>query len=129
MKYYSTDTNHSEIVKGLEGCGVSVMDNADSGRGRLDIITHFDLTCCIEIKFGARAEFKRKQLEFLANWKGLCGYVRNFDEALKLAKRPEDYALTAKQKLKILQWLARNPSRKTVLVSTFEKEAFGIIKI
>ena len=101
------------------------MDNADSGGGRLDIITHFDSTVCIEIKFGEKAEFKRKQLVFLANWKGFCGYVRNIEQALDMAKYPEKFALTEKEKLKISGWLARNPEKKTVLVKTFEMEAFG----
>lgn len=123
MKYYSVDKNHKEIVDGLRKHGVAVINNSDSGKGRLDIATHFNLTCFIELKYGKAAEFKRSQLEFLANWKGLCGYAMNFDEALRLAKYPEDFALTNKQKLKILQWLVRNPDRKRVLVSTFEKES------
>lgn len=125
---YSVDTNHKEIVGGLRAAGFTVMDNADSGSGRLDIITSkrgFH-TVCIEIKFGDAAVFKRSQLKFLSEWAGLCGYVKDFQSALNLAREPQRYALTEQQQHAIKVWLYKNPTVEQVIVSTFEREAFGI---
>lgn len=102
----SKDGNHKQIVDDLEKVGVTVLDLSGAGNGILDIITHYHKwTTLIEIKFGEKAEFKRKQLELMAKWTGFVGFASDFDQAHRLAKEPQIYAMTPAQKYRLSQFL------------------------
>ena len=126
---YSKDANHNSIIDDLKLYGVWVLDCARFGDGISDSITWFqNKTVFIEIKFGKKAEFKRSQLVFMSMCRAYVGYVKNFEEALNLARYPEQYALDQSRKDKIAGFLKRWDGKR-ILVSTFEKEIFkGTIK-
>lgn len=97
------DKNHREIVDGLCKAGIAVIDLADAGEGVADIVTHYGgNTVFIEIKAQKDAKLKKKQIYFLATWKGHCGIAQTFEEAKNLAVVPEWHALSEKQKEKLL---------------------------
>lgn len=122
MKYAKRlDANHTDIVHSLEKVGVCVLDLSGAGNGILDLITHHSHTVLIELKYGAKAELKKSQMELLSRWTGYCGIATSFEEAERLAKQPEHYALTRQQQLKIAMFLAKWEGKRLHL-GTFIKE-------
>mgnify|MGYP003551867500 CR=1 FL=1 len=90
MRYKkSRDKNHADIQNSLEKCGVLVADLSGNGGGCPDIATYFQgQTVWLEIK-------------------GYCGIVQNFEQALAMAKHPNQHVLTSAEKLKISQFLVK----------------------
>ena len=108
MKIYGKkkDAQHTQIVKELQKCGVAVLDLSDTGNGCADILTHYNAySTLIELK-EPKGEFKRKQIELMANWKGHIGFARNFDEALNVAKHPMGFGLNLNERLELRRLLA-----------------------
>lgn len=121
--YHKRDKNHNEICADLRKRGLCVEDLSASGNGVADIITHNKKgqTVFIEIKFGKDARVKKSQLKFLGNWSGWCGFAETPDEAFLLATKPEEKALTYKQKQRVLEFYVRLKSQH-VNYSTLKKE-------
>lgn len=99
------DANHTPIVRDLQKQGIQVVDTSKTSTiGLTDIITFYDgKTVFQELKVDKDAKLKLSQVEFLSNWGGHCGIALNLDDAVKLAKMPEHYALRRNEKTKLAQ--------------------------
>ena len=109
MRYKkSRDKNHADIQNSLEKCGILVADLSGNGGGVTDIATYFQgQTVWIEIKAGNTSHVENSQLKFFSKWKGCCGIAQNFEQALAMAKYPNQHVLTSAEKLKISQFLVK----------------------
>ena len=125
MKHYgkATDANQKQIIADLRKIGVQVLDLSGTGEGCPDLLTTFNHTCVLlEIKTEEKdVDFKRGQLETFATWTNYIGFARNFDEAEKVCKQPSQFALSGTEKLKLREWLIRNPKQETLAVNKFLK--------
>ena len=109
MRYKkSRDKNHADIQNSLEKCGILVADLSGNGGGVTDIATYFQgQTVWLEIKVDNASHVEKSQLKFFAKWQGYCGIVQNFEQALAMAKHPNQHVLTSAEKLKISQFLVK----------------------
>lgn len=119
-----TDVNQSSIVSDLRDEGIQVILTSSMGQDFPDILVcHIDWVL-IEIKT-LDGGLDRGQLSFISNAQGFIGIATDYSSARLLAKWPNDYAITPKQKDLIAIWLLRNPAQKTLAVRAF----FKVIKV
>ena len=117
----SRDSNHASIQSSLEKCGISVADLSGNGGGCPDIATYWNgQTVWIEIKVGTGSHVENSQLKFFSKWKGYCGIAQNFEQALAMAKYPNQHVLTSAEKLKISQHLVKFPSDRITVKRFYE---------
>lgn len=121
-----TDKGQLAIVRELEACGIQT------------IVTNFgesfpDLIVCsprnlqwvlLEIK-EIDGSFKRGQLQFIADAKGLVGAATDAQTAYSVANSPGEFCFSANDKNRIDVWLSKNLEVKQIAVRKFFKEVLG----
>jgi Holliday junction resolvase len=105
---FSTDANQKEIVRELKQRGYAVEDFAKVGGGVPDLLVAKNgVTIAVEIKRTIVGKFKIGQLEWLATWKGLCGYASTTDAIEKMFQYPTIYCFSKADKAAILEFITR----------------------
>lgn len=99
MKHYGrTDANHKAIVGELRH-HFYVDDHAATGGGRPDLLCVYRrVTVFVELKHGKQSVLTKQQLKWIGEFPGHVGFATTAEEAIRLVKEPETYALTPKQK-------------------------------
>ena len=121
MRAKRTDTNQQSIVDDLRKAGVQAVLTSSMGHDFPDLLLgHSSKWILAEIK-QPKGDLSRGQLEFFAKSRGPVGVVTDLHEALCLATRPEEFALTYKQKDAIAAWLVQNPSQESLGVGKFRR--------
>lgn len=104
---YQTDANQKEIVGDLKRLGFSVEDLARHGRNCPDLlVANHVLTIAVEIKTET-GKFRIGQLEWLAKWKGFCGYATTINKVLAMFNEPRVYCLDSSDKKRLLEFTTR----------------------
>jgi hypothetical protein len=91
-KYGRRDDNHKDIVGTFRACGASVMDCADLGDGKPDLIVAINslITFAVEVKDGSKPPSKRKltekEIEFRDSWKGRYVIIESVDDVIQLMR-------------------------------------------
>lgn len=127
-KYGHLDGNHKQIADALRRAGYSVGEtSACQNLTDLIVTGGNNSTCLMEIKTEDKdAKFYISQIEFIARWKGYVVFVTSQEQALSVMRSLDLYALTAKQKQRLLQFATRKridskSKNPTVLVSIIEE--------
>ena len=137
MSYYTKkrhlDANHKPIVNALKQIGCSVGESDAVGKSFPDLVVSLNpnKTVLIEVK-QPDGQLSITQLRFLAEWKGYSAFASTELEAINAVRFPEAFALSERDKLKILQIVLRYEEKTKakypqIRVTTFEKE-FAILK-
>ena len=125
------DKNHTEIVTALIKSGAYVLDLATNGGGCADIlaVTRPDSAVLLEIK-QADGKFTIEQLQFLAAYRGYCAWACTAESAIKIARSPMLFALSEKDKRRLLKIVleCQSKGQKEIRVSAFEKRFLELSK-
>ena len=128
QKKRSLDANHPAIVKALKQIGASVGEADVIGKSFPDLIAclHPNKAVLIEVK-PLDGKFSIAQLRFLAEWKGYSAFASTELEAINVVRFPEDFALSERDKLRILQIVLRYEGKSKaaypqIEVVKFERE-------
>lgn len=117
-----TDANQKEIVESLRDIGVQVIVT-NFGDSYPDLMIAYSTWVLVEIK-DKDTPVKRGQMEFMAQAKGYVGIALTFEEAKRLARNPEIFALSKKDKDRIATFLC-GWSGKQMAIGKFRKEVLG----
>ena len=90
-KHGRRDANHTDIVGTFRACGCSVLDCADLGDGKPDLVVATASACfVVEVKDGTKPPSARKlttkEQQFKDNWKGLYFVIESVDDVIKLLR-------------------------------------------
>jgi Holliday junction resolvase len=131
MSYYRNkgqkDANHNDIENALRSIGCDVCSTHTVGNDYPDLLAHLNgKAVFIEIKTEAGA-FDISQLRFLATWRGYTAFVKNAEEAIKVMREPHLYALSERDKMRVLKIVLKyeqesKAKRPRIDVSTFNKQ-------
>ncbi len=100
------DANHIAVVNELRRLGVSVVDLSGNGAGCPDLLLYYrGNTVLCELKCGKKAELKKTQVKFMSEYRGHVGIAQTALEAAALAKEPDFWSLTDRQKDKLAGFL------------------------
>lgn len=119
------DKNHDALIQTGRQIGASMFSLHTVGKSFPDLIGCLSETVLIEVK-EPDGQFGVAQLRFLAEWRGLCGFVTNDGDLINLLRFPKQYALSESDKRRILKIVltceatltAKNPR---IDVSRFDK--------
>ena len=124
----SLDRNHTEIVKALRSIGCSVTELDKLGNSVPDLLVSMspDKTLLLEVKVPT-GKFYVAQLRYLATFKGFCAFAETIEEAIKVCRNPAKFALSEKDKLKVLKIVMAYESKSVskqpqITVAKFDKE-------
>lgn len=97
------DGNHTEIVNALRGIGAFVIEAQTLGNGQSDIIAALRPTDAVLLELKVEGgQIAINQLETMAQAKMYGAFVKDAETAIKVVRNPMLYALTEKEKRKLL---------------------------
>jgi hypothetical protein len=103
----SRDANHYEVTGALAAIGCRTIDLAMVGSDVPDILAaNRKDTVLFEIKT-PEGSFDIGQLRFLASYPNYSAFCQSGEEAIKIMRQPALYALSEKDKARILRIVAR----------------------
>ena len=107
-KQSNKDKSHKQHVEALTRIGASVIEADGVGKSVADLIVSLRPTdtVAIEVK-EADGMFAIAQLRWLAEWRGYSAFSSSPEETLRIVRTPQLYALSEKDKMKILRIVMR----------------------